>query len=329
MNKLLVLITLLLSATKIAATPDLQTIDADKITVSGISAGAQMAHQLHIAYPDLFTGVGMIAGGPYGCADGSLAVAMKRCMGATDGALPVADMAEAIRKAADDNLNAKTGLLADDPVWLFHGALDTVVAAGVSNAVETLYQEFIPAENIIYINDVAAAHNFPTRGQGPECKVSQSPFVSDCDFDAAGELLQHLYPGLNAPDAPLDAPLIAPLMSVNLPGAEKAGLVKTAFLYTPLACTNGQQACALHLVLHGCAQSSAQIKTAFIEQSGYLRWAQANHIVLAFPQVAPAAANPYACWDWWGYTGSDYRYRDGAQMKVLADWVRGLTKIVN
>jgi hypothetical protein len=50
---------------------------------------------------------------------------------------------------------------------------------------------------------------------------------------------------------------------------------------------------------------------------------------LAFPQVEPAVANPYACWDWWGYTGSDYGYRDGAQMKVLTDWVRGLTKIAN
>jgi hypothetical protein len=48
-------------------------------------------------------------------------------------------------------------------------------------------------------------------------------------------------------------------------------------------------------------------------------------MVLAFPQVVPSTVNPYACWDWWGYTGPDYRWRDGAQMRVLADWVRAFT----
>ena len=67
-----------------------------------------------------------------------------------------------------------------------------------------------------------------------------------------------------------------------------------------------------------------QVGTTFIEQSGYLPWAQANDIVLAFPQVVPGAANPFACWDWWGYTGAAYRWRDGAQMKVLTDWIRTL-----
>jgi poly(3-hydroxybutyrate) depolymerase len=78
------------------------------------------------------------------------------------------------------------------------------------------------------------------------------------------------------------------------------------------------------LVIHGCNQSSSQIGTDFITESGYLEWAEANDIVLAFPQVAVAAANPYACWDWWGYTGEDYRWREGKQMKVLASWMLSL-----
>ena len=77
-------------------------------------------------------------------------------------------------------------------------------------------------------------------------------------------------------------------------------------------------------MLHGCAQSTAQIGTVFIDQSGYLPWAEANNIVLAFPQVEPAAVNPIACWEWWGYTGASYRWRDGAQMKVLADWIQDI-----
>jgi hypothetical protein len=64
---------------------------------------------------------------------------------------------------------------------------------------------------------------------------------------------------------------------------------------------------------------------AFIEQSGYLDWAAANDIVMAFPQVAPAAANPLGCWDWWGYTGTDYLWRDAVQMKFLVDWIESMS----
>jgi poly(3-hydroxybutyrate) depolymerase len=64
-----------------------------------------------------------------------------------------------------------------------------------------------------------------------------------------------------------------------------------------------------------------QLGTDFIVQSGYLTWAEANNIVLAFPQVVPGPQNPYACWDWWGYTGANYASRDGAQMTVLAAWI--------
>jgi poly(3-hydroxybutyrate) depolymerase len=103
--------------------------------------------------------------------------------------------------------------------------------------------------------------------------------------------------------------------------------LETAYLYIPKACVNSDSACALHLVLHGCAQSADTIGTAFIEQSGYLEWADANDIVLAFPQVEKsvvAPLNPHACWDWWGYTGDDYAYRSGPQMSVLVDWIWSL-----
>jgi len=295
-------------------------IDPDRITVSGISAGGQMAHQLHIAYSDLFSGAGILAGGPFGCADGSLATAMARCMTKVDGALPVKELAAEIRTAAADGLVADTAALADDPVWLFHGTLDTVVATGVSDAVAVLYGEFVPDGQIRYVNDFAAAHNFPARGHGHPCDASLPPFVGDCDYDVAGEILKHLYSGLEKPGSQSETELT----TVTLPGATTAGLSEMAYLFVPPACVDGNQVCAFHMVLHGCAQSSVQVGTDFIVQSGYLPWAEANDIVLAFPQVIPGAANPFACWDWWGYTGSDYRWRNGAQMKVLTDWVHTL-----
>ncbi len=320
MNSLLLSFALLAASPPPSDSVTTLNVDAQRITVSGMSAGGQMAHQMHITYSDLFSGVGVIAGGPFGCADGSLATAMARCMGNVDGDLPVADLATEMRKAAEQGSIAETENLADDQVWLFHGALDTTVATELSDATAALYAEFVPAGQIRLVNDVEVGHLFPARGHGHACAAFQPPFVGDCDYDAAGEILKHLYRGLDTPES---EPKTA-LTTVILPGAIAAGLSDTAYLFVPPGCVNGEQACALHLVLHGCAQSAAQVGTDFMEQSGYLPWAEANNIVLAFPQVTAGPTNPLACWDWWGYTGAEYRWRDGAQMKVLADWIRGL-----
>ena len=317
----LLLITLLFSTPALSSeAAQTLNIDTERVTVSGISAGGQMAHQLHIAYSDLFSGAGIIASGPFGCADGSLATAMARCMGKTDGPMPVAELAASINTAAEEGLVADTKNLANDPVWLFHGTLDTTVAAEVNDATGALYAEFIPANQITYVNDVEAIHNFPARGQGSACNVMQAPFVGDCDYDAAGEILNHLYSELETPQV---APETA-LQTVVLEGAEEAGLSETAYLFVPPACADGDKACALHLVLHGCAQSAVQVDTGFMQQSGYLGWAETNDIILAFPQVVPGALNPYACWDWWGYTGAQYRWRNGKQMVVVTDWIKNL-----
>lgn len=315
----LLLSALLWSTATLSAEPVLSPkIDTDRVTVSGISAGGQMAHQLHIAYSDLFSGVGIIASGPFGCANGSLATAMARCMGKMDEPIPVAELAESINTAAAQGLVANTENLANDSVWLFHGTLDTTVAAQVNDATEALYTEFVPAPQITYVNDVEAAHNFPARGHGNACTAMQPPFVGDCDYDAAGEILKHLYTDLKTPTSGPESAL----QTVALPGAAEAGLSDTAYLFVPPACANDEQNCALHLVLHGCAQSAVTVGTDFIQQSGYLSWAEANNIVVAFPQVVPGTLNPYACWDWWGYTGAEYRWRNGKQMIAVTDWIK-------
>jgi predicted esterase len=47
-------------------------LDSAKTTVSGLSSGAYMAHQLHLAYSDRIAGAALLAGGPYHCAEGKL-----------------------------------------------------------------------------------------------------------------------------------------------------------------------------------------------------------------------------------------------------------------
>ena len=294
-------------------------IDAQKITVSGVSSGANMAHQLHLAYPEIFSGAGIVAGAPFGCAAGSVTTAFARCMRQAGPDLDAKSLSAQVAAAAENGEVGKLELLADDRVWIFHGQLDTVIARGVVDATAELYREFLPPENVRYVTDVAAAHTFPTQDQGTACDVSESPFVGDCGFDTAGELLGFLYPGLDAPAAGASG---AP-QQVSVAG-ETAGLSGSAWLLVPPQCTAAESGCGLHLVLHGCGQAHAQVDMQFINMGGYVPWAMANDIVLAFPQVEPSAVNPLACWDWWGYTGGDYLTRSGAQMKFLADWARSL-----
>lgn len=300
-------------------------IDKNRVTVSGISSGALMAHQLHIAYSDLFSGAAIISGGPYNCAENSLMTALKRCTENDETPLPVDQFTAHIKAGAEAGILADPANLADDRVYMFHGTQDTKVSSLVHGATAELYAGFIPEDQIRQVNDVEAGHVFPALDSESHCTEMVAPFVGDCDYDGAGELLSHLYPGLKAPENET----LTELREVTLPGADDADLLETAYLYVPADCAAGDQTCALHLVLHGCAQSAETIGTDFIQRSGYLPWAEANDIVLAFPQVEKslvAPINPHACWDWWGYTGDDYANRNGKQMAVVAGWINNLAE---
>src|SRR4051794_18564381 len=69
------------------------------------------------------------------------------------------------------------------------------------------------------------------------------------------------------------------------------------------------------------------IHDRFFRDAGYNAFADANHVVVLYPQATswrrltdPSGliANPEGCWDWWGYAGDDaYFTRDGKQMRAV------------
>jgi poly(3-hydroxybutyrate) depolymerase len=75
----------------------------------------------------------------------------------------------------------------------------------------------------------------------------------------------------------------------------------------------------VHIALHGCAQSreTEGVGDTFVKESGFAEAADANRIVVLFPQAKASAANPYGCWDWWGYTGLDFLGKDAPQIKAI------------
>lgn len=69
---------------------------------------------------------------------------------------------------------------------------------------------------------------------------------------------------------------------------------------------------------------SKAIHDDFVRDAGYNGWAAAGRTVVLYPQVTPSTANPNGCWDYWGYTGDDYRVKNGPQMRAvraMVDWM--------
>ena len=297
-------------------------VDTGRITVSGLSAGAYMAGQLHVAHSELFSGAALLAGGPYWCAQGSIKRGLGPCIEGGDVSLEaLLDYARGAEAAAAvDALDN----LADDSVWVFHGAGDDVVSAEVPAAAAAFYRALAADINIVQISDVPAVHGIPTLATGAPCDQMVAPFVNACNYDAAGEALQALHGELSPRGVASGR-----LEVIAQPGADDATMLDRAFLYVPAACADGE-ACGLHVALHGCQQSSEKIGDAFAAGAGFNEWAETNRLLVLYPVASSRIAplNPLGCWDWWGYTGEEYATKSAKQIaviKAMMDSIAGKT----
>ena len=340
------------------------TIDPEKISVSGISSGAFMANQLHVAHSELIMGAGLVAGGLYGCAavsidsedgtlDGSVSRALDRCMAAR----PPPDKAEVYRDRAAALAEAgwidPLDGLAGDKVYLFTGRADETVShvtvergadvyAGLGIAAEDIalesFREDPPAPGS------EAGHSWVTEDCCQPCATTGPPFINDCDYDQAGAILQHIYGPLAPKAEVLSGRFIDFDQRAFAPGgaAEVNGLDTTGTLYVPAACAAGE-ACALHVVLHGCQQTREVLGDAFYTSIGMNEWADSNRIVVLYPQAHSVtfteltlaypgrwfrngfAVNPKGCWNWWGYAYDDrFALKDGVQVSAIYAMIRRL-----
>ncbi len=295
-------------------------LDPSRTTVSGLSSGAYMATQVHLAFSDRIAGAAVFAGGPYGCARGSLETALGHCLAPPADKLPdVTALADAVRqRAADGKLAALDGL-AGDKVLVFHGALDATVGADVARAAATLYAQ-LGGVDVAVDADRAIAHTFPTVDKGVACDKSESPYLGRCGYDGAGAAFAALYGPAPAPAGPGDGELRRFDQAAYRTDGQDALMADAGFAYVPKACAAGET-CGLHIAFHGCQQNVDSVGEAFVRDAGFNRWADAYRVVVLYPQARASFAplNPKACWDWWGYGGADYDTRDGAQLRWVAN----------
>jgi hypothetical protein len=303
------------------------TLDDGATTVSGLSSGGFMAVQVHVAFSTRIAGAAVVAGGPYFCSQGSVMTALNQCMQTVFGEPDdLVLLTAAQQHAATEEIDALSGL-DGDRVYLFSGMQDRTVTRPVMDAARDLYLGAgVDAGDIRYVTNVSAGHAFLAEGAPVPCGDTRPDYISDCDVDQAGDILTWLYDDLSGPVSSAPSRLIEFDQSAFLPDPEAHGLDMRGFAYVPEACTEGET-CRLHIAFHGCEQTPDQIGDLYARTTGYNRWAEANGIVVLYPQAQiipsptldPFGGNPKGCWDWWGYDDPDFAIRDGRQMAAVAE----------
>lgn len=321
-------------------------VDPASITVSGISSGGFMAHQLHIAFSKTIKGAGIVAGGPFHCASAWSAIfgpmGFANCM-CLKGVGVCNDLANVMVPSVDvlsGFIRPVSGVviddiknLADSKVYVFRGTKDTLVRQVISDTVVDLYKALgVNPANIVNDNSFPAGHSMPTPDYGIACETEGTPFVNKCGDDVAGKILSHLY-GQLKPRAETTAEPVAFAQApfVDKGQNERWGVHAEGHIYVPKACKSGKTECKLHVALHGCGQTQDDIKADYYAHAGYNEWAETNKIIVLYPQAKKIPvgasgdmlrANPYGCWDWWGYTEPNTYYkRYGKQMSAIAGMI--------
>lgn len=330
MSKIIVLIGLIaflaLSANAQSSLPTNLNINMTKSSVSGLSSGAFMAVQMHVAYSSTFVGVGVFAGGPYNCAEGQEEKAETTCLTALPKGPDVSTLVSTTKSRGSLGTIDSVSGLTNARVYLFSGTEDYTVHQAVVTSCKDYYADFVvPSSTIVYENTLKASHTFPTDNPSAPtlCTVSESPYVARCSYDGAGIMFQQIY-GTLKPRTPWTGNLTGQLIEFDQTafGSSSAGMATTGYVYVPASCAAGAQ-CLIHVALHGCLQNADRIGTAFVAGAGYNQWADTNNIVVLYPQISTngiSSKNPDSCWDWWGYLPGDsatYDLKSGPQMSII------------
>jgi len=328
-----------------AASPEVLpelAVKLDETSDSGLSSGGYMAGQFQLAHADIVTGAAIIAGGPYGCAESdvpswsfgagsrvlNLAQAFNICMYGRMGMLGLPDsrrLAEKARVRISDGGIGPLEAIVTDRVYIFSGTEDTVVVPSVVAATAAFYAALgVPTQNVKFINRIPAGHAFVTLRSQEACEKTAAPYLVNCNYDQAGDLLQHIHGALKPPSQQRQGAFIAFDQKPFLPKGRDSGMADSGIVYVPTDCQSG--GCRVHVAFHGCRQDLAGVGRAFVENTGLTLWADTNRFVVLFPQAGRSVDNPRACWDWWGYTGPDFLTRSAPQIQAVRGMLARLAR---
>jgi hypothetical protein len=341
-------------------------------SLSGLSSGGFMAVQMHLAHASSFIGAGVIAGGPYRCAQSFRAAAFLAedandlnslyiCMSPlTPRAGPDAEVSVRLaRETAEAGRIDPLEHLRDQRVYIYTGTKDTVVHPSTVVATHAFYQSLYahlgvdpaPKNMIEFINNEPAGHAILTNNDWDQnIGESQPPYINNSAngkrpaYMQSHEILNHIYrdQGFETPGESLSAKITSfDQREFVAKDQNRAGMGDVGFVYVPAAVAAGRKARGVHICLHGCKQgytfvdyvngrkdrvNRAPYGRSYVISTGYNYWADANDLIVLYPQVEAqddnAIQNAAGCWDWWGYTSSnkdepDFYSKEAPQIRAL------------
>ncbi len=315
---------LIFASSFLSMTAHAYNIDSSRVYISGLSSGAYMAGQVHVAYSSIFKGAGLLAGGPYYCAQSNLSRALTLCSEPRAQLPTVGELVTYARTLERHQQIDPLDNLAGQKIAVVVGEYDQVVPLALTRLNIDFYSQVSRNKAQSQLFQIAQlGHAYPTPDKGNPCEsLRQTPFISRCNFDGAGAIMNYLEPSMQTRGR-ADANHFY-TFSQKLGRAETSSLSlsEEGVAYIPAACQNGQR-CGLHVAVHGCRQTPEHIGRAFVEMTGYNEWAETNKMIIIYPQAKPSQTlgNPLGCWDWWGYLGANYATRDGVQVKFIKQLV--------
>ncbi|WP_233151627.1 poly(3-hydroxybutyrate) depolymerase [Pelomonas sp. KK5] len=313
-------------------------------SVSGLSSGAFMTAQLHLAHSALFAGAGIVAGGPCRCVesfpgaspiaeDAYVQNALFICMNPLSKRTgpQAATLAQIARHSAGDGLIDPIGHLARQRLYLFTGSQDQVVDPLVVQATREFYLALgVPEAQLKFVDDVPAGHALLTSNlEDNALGVNAPPYLSRWTGMQSHDILRHIHGVLNPPSTRLSGEILRfdqrEFFDPNDEGDSRSSMSAYGYAYVPQAVLEGAPARAIHVALHGCKQGYNYVNldagvpdraneppygNRYFTTTGYNEIADSNGFIVLYPQVEGIddgrTQNPEGCWDWWGYSDPDH-----------------------
>lgn len=286
-----------------------------EISVSGISSGAYMAEQYHVANSKRVKSATLFAVGPYYCSQGNSYNALNACMDTKD-QLSIDDSIDKISELEARGVIDPSSNVKNSKVTIINGKRDLTVKESVSSSAVDFYKK-LGVKKVNYLNTFDIAHTFPTINKGNDCKAdSSSPYISSCGIDGAKIVFKTFKPLLVKSPREYKENRLFYIKQWEDYSIDNLYVSKHAVAYVPEACEKSN--CDLHISFHGCRQTRFDIDDQYIKDTGLINYAESNKTIVLFPQTLPNLLwNPNGCWDWWGYSGTDFYSNEASQIKVV------------
>lgn len=326
------LCTPLLAQAEAASEPDelpALSADSEQASVVGVSSGGYMATQLAVAWPERFSGLGVLAAGPWSCAQGSLSLALNQCMMTRRGEPSLDELESRYQRYLELEQVGSAEELSQLRAYFWHGEEDEVVDPVLGDLLAEQWQQWLtsPDQQLRVVRSENTGHGWPVRLSNDvspgsqkwgDCGQGGGSYLLACDEDIASDMLNWLYPEREVSSGDEDS---SQLVAFDQSEFAVKGLADRGYVFIPEGCEAGE--CPVTLALHGCQMNEASIGDTFVRYSGLNAWAAKHQQIVLYPQTESSMANPQGCWDWWGFAESTWQLnpqhdtRNGTQIGAL------------